>query len=143
MSSTLSFVDYFSVALPKILRAKGRGATSLGVNVRFVVTGRGGGTWTVRLRPPAACVVSGAEWKADLTIALTVAEMQNMLQGTFDARTALAGGTIELSGNLSVLRQVGFLLQGAGSAENFQPQGALPARAATKLTSSTPRPQLS
>ena len=116
MSSTLCFVDYFSVALPKILRAKGRSATSLGVNVRFVVTGRGGGTWTVRLRPPAACVVLGAEWKADLTIALTVAEMQNMLQGTFDARTALAGGTIELSGNLSVLRQVGFLLQGGGVA---------------------------
>jgi hypothetical protein len=126
MSSTLCFVDYFSVALPKILRAKGRSATALGVNVRVVV-----------------CVVLGAEWKADLTIALTVAEMQNMLQGTFDARTALAGGTIELSGNLSVLRQVGFLLQGGGIATDSQPTGVAPIRTVKKSASLKPRLQFS
>ena len=116
MSSALSFVDYFSVALPQILRAKGASATGLGVNVRFVVTGRGGGVWTIRLRPPAACVVPGAEWKADLTITITAAEMARMLEGTFDARAALGAGNIELSGDLSVLRQVGFLLQGVAAA---------------------------
>jgi hypothetical protein len=110
MVSSLSIGDYFTVALPKILRAKGAEASSLGVNVRFVVTGRGGGTWTVRLRPPAACVVAGAEWKADLVITLTAGEMAKMLAGTFEARAALAAGNIELSGDLSVLRRVGFLL---------------------------------
>ena len=60
--------DYFEVVLPTILRWKGPAAAALGVNVRFVVTGRGGGTWTVRLRPPMAGVVQGSEWKADLII---------------------------------------------------------------------------
>ncbi|HET6343691.1 MAG TPA: SCP2 sterol-binding domain-containing protein [Myxococcota bacterium] len=111
MVSSLSIADYFTAALPKILRAKGPEASGLGVNVRFVVTGRGGGTWTIRLRPPAACVVTGAEWKADLVITLTAGEMTKMLTGTFDARAALAAGNIELSGDLSVLRRIGFLLQ--------------------------------
>ncbi len=116
MPTSLSFVDYFSVALPKILKVQGARATALGVIVRFVVTGRGGGAWTVRLRPPAACVVPGSEWKADLVITVTGPEMARMLAGTFDARTALAAGNIELCGDLSVLRQVGFLLQGCQSA---------------------------
>jgi hypothetical protein len=116
MPSPLSLNDYFSVALPKLLRARGAQATTPGVNVRFVVTGRGGGTWTVRLRPPAARIVKGAEWKADLTITLTAEEMGKMLAGTFDARRALAAGNIELRGDLSLLRSVGFLLQGEQAA---------------------------
>lgn len=111
MANSLSFVDYFEAALPRILKGKGADATSLGANVRFVVTGRGGGTWTVRLRPPAACVVTGGEWKADLIITITAAEMSRMLSGTFDARRALAAGNIELHGDLGLLRRVGFLLQ--------------------------------
>lgn len=134
MSRALSFVDYFSVALPKILRAKGAAATALGVNVRFVVTGRGGGTWTIRLRPPAACVVAGSEWKANLIITITAAEMAHMLEGTFDARAALLAGNIELSGDLSVLRQVGFLLQG-GAAAPAEP-AALAAREPPRRPSS-------
>ena len=119
MMRQLSFIDYFTVALPKILRAKGPDATAPKVNVRFVVTGRGGGTWTIRLRPPAACVVPGAEWKADLLIKLTAAEMTHMLAGTFDARRALSAGNIELSGDLTVLRSVGFLLQPAPDMGRF------------------------
>jgi hypothetical protein len=111
MANPLSFVDYFAVALPSILKGKGTQATALGANVRFVVTGRGGGTWTVRLRPPAARVVTGGEWKADLTITIIADEMNRMLAGTFDAREALANGNIELKGDLTLLRRVGFLLQ--------------------------------
>lgn len=116
MANALSFVDYFTVALPRILRTRGPEATALGVNVRFAVVGRGGGTWTIRLRPPAACVVPGAEWKADLTIKITAPEMANMLAGTFDAKAALADGNIELSGDLTLLRRVGFLLHSPAAA---------------------------
>lgn len=112
MQDALSPIEYFESALPRILRSRGAQATSLGVNVRFVVTGRGGGTWTIRLRPPAACVVPGAEWKADLTIKITASEMGRMLCGTFDARQAIVAGNIELTGNLAILREVGFLFQG-------------------------------
>ena len=115
MSSSLSPRDYFEVVLPAILRWKGPAAAALGVNLCFVVNGKGGGTWTIRLRPPAAGVVPGHEWKADLTIKITTAEMSNILAGTFDARAAIAEGNIELKGDVSLLRRVGFLFQSGGS----------------------------
>ncbi|RYF11427.1 MAG: hypothetical protein EOO40_03350 [Deltaproteobacteria bacterium] len=111
MPATLSLVDYFSVALPNILRQRAQHATAAGVNIRFVVTGRGGGTWTLRLRPPSACVVQGAEWKADLIVSITVPQMRHMLAGTFDARRAIARGDIDLRGDVSLLKHVAFLLQ--------------------------------
>lgn len=115
MSSPLPVSDYFEVVLPAILRWKGPAASALGVNVRFVVTGKGGGTWTVRMRPPVAGVVEGAEWKADLVIKITTGEMTHMLAGTFDAKKAITAGNIELAGDLSILKRVGFLFQQGGS----------------------------
>ena len=115
MPKALSPSDYFQVVLPTILRWKGPAAAAIGANVRFVVTGRGGGTWTVRLRPPAPGVVPGAEWKAGLVIKITSAEMTNMLAGRFDARRAIAAGNIELAGDLGVLKRVGFLFQSGGT----------------------------
>lgn len=115
MAERISPADYFDVVLPTLLRWKGPAAAALGVNVRFNVTGRGGGTWTIRLRPPVAAVVAGSEWKADLTIKITSEEMTNILAGTFDARRAIADGNIELGGDLSVLKRVGFLFQSGGS----------------------------
>ena len=38
-----------------------------------------------------------------------------MLTGKFDARKAIGEGTIELSGDLSVLKRVGFLFQSGGT----------------------------
>ena len=114
-TKALSPVDYFEVVLPTMLRWKGPAAAAIGVNVCFVVTGRDGGTWTIRLRPPVAAVVKGSEWKADLTIKITSEEMVKMLNGTFDARQAIAEGNIELSGDPAVLRRVGFLFQAGGT----------------------------
>ena len=107
--------DYFEVVLPSILRWKGPGAAALGVNVRFVVIGKDGGTWTVRLRPPVAGVVTGADWKADLLIKLTADELQKILTGTFDARKAIAQGNIELRGDVSIIKRIAFLFQSGGT----------------------------
>lgn len=121
MSQAADPRDYFEVMLPAMLKWKGPAAAALGCNLRFVVNGRGGGTWTIRLRPPVACVVQGGDWKPDLTIKITSAEMLNMLQGTFDARRALVEGNIELIGDLTVLKRVGFLFQaGAGGAAHVR-----------------------
>lgn len=115
MTQTLSPVDYFEVVLPTMLRWKGPAAAALGTTVRFEVTGRGGGTWTVRLRPPKAGVVAGSEWKADLVVRITAEELINMLTGRFDARSAIGKGNVELSGDLTALKRIGFLLQAGGS----------------------------
>ncbi len=131
MAPKVSPHDYFDVILPTILRWKGPAAAALGVNVRFVVTGRGGGTWTVRLRPPAAGVVSGAEWKADLVVKITSEELGKILAGTFDAGRAIAAGNIELQGDLTVLRRVGFLFQSGGSQTEVRTEGTHPTTGAS------------
>ncbi len=121
---SLSPRDYFEVVLPTMLRWKGPAAAALGVNVRFNVTGRGGGVWTIRLRPPVAAVVAGSEWKADLVIKITVEEMSNILAGSFDARRAIADGNVELLGDLSVLKRVGFLFQTGGTEADIRASSA-------------------
>ena len=126
MDAPVTAADYFGVILPTLLRWKGPAAAALGTTVRFVVSGRGGGTWTVRLRPPKAGVVEGSEWKADLVIKITADELVNMLTGTFDARKAIALGNIELSGDLTVLRRVGFLFQQGGSQAEVRTAAAAP-----------------
>jgi len=125
MGLDLSPKDYFDVILPTMLRWKGPAAAALGINVRFVVTGRNGGTWTIRLRPPKAGVVEGSEWKANLTIKITAPEMVNMLTGKFDAKKAIGEGNIELSGDLTVLKRVGFLFQSGGTQAEIR-SGAAP-----------------
>ena len=114
MARALSVLDYFEVVLPTILRWKGPAASALGINVLFVVNGKGGGTWTIRLRPPTAGVVEGSEWKSDLTIKITVEEMGNILIGKFDAPRAIGDGNVELSGDLRCLRRIAFLFQMGG-----------------------------
>ena len=114
MAQGLSVNDYFEVVLPSILRWKGPAAAALGINVLFVVNGKGGGTWTIRLRPPSAGVVAGSEWKANLKIKITAEEMGNILIGKFDASTAIAEGNVELSGDLRCLRRIAFLFQMGG-----------------------------
>ena len=115
MAQPLSPRDYFEVVLPAMLRWKGPAATALGVNVRFVLTGRGGGVWTVRLRAPVPGVVEGGEWKADLIIKITYEEMLNILNGSFNAKEALRAGNVELAGDLTLLRRIGFLFQSGGT----------------------------
>ena len=132
MDAAITPADYFEVVLPTMLRWKGPAAAALGVNVRFVVTGRGGGTWTIRLRPPKAGVVAGSEWKADLVVKITADEMVNMLTGKFDARKALGEGNVELSGELSVLKRVGFLFQSGGTKTEVRAGPAMGARAAKR-----------
>lgn len=116
MPKSLSVVHYFQVALPKILQRHAGVAAGVGKVVRFVVTGRGGSTWTLRLRKPAARVVKGGDWKADLEIKITAQELQNILSGVFDARRAIGAGNIEMSGDMQVLRQIGFVFTNAAAA---------------------------
>ena len=114
MAEALSVFDYFEVVLPTILRWKGPAASALGINVLFIVNGKGGGTWTIRLRPPTAGVVAGNEWKADLQVKITAEEMGNILIGKFDANRAIAAGNVDMSGDLRCLRRIAFLFQMGG-----------------------------
>jgi hypothetical protein len=106
----MSVQRYFENILPAVLKQRKAQAQSLGVTIQFCVIGKGGGSWTLRLRPPSACVVQGADWKPHLKVTITSAEMLNMLSGSFDVKQALEHGNIELSGDVRLIKAVGSLL---------------------------------
>jgi hypothetical protein len=109
--------DYFDVILPAMLKFKGLAATKPNTSMRYIVTGKDGGSWLVRLAPPQAAVVqlskdddiSKLMCPAHLTLKITDTEMRNMLLGTFDARQAIIEGNVEFNGDLGVLRAMGSL----------------------------------
>ena len=108
---TLNPRDYFDVVLPTMLRWKGKAATKPNCTILWEVIGLDGGNWFIVLKPPNARVQKGAFEDPDVTIKITEKAMQEVLSGRFNPKEAIANGEIELSGELSLLKKVGFLFQ--------------------------------
>jgi hypothetical protein len=111
---SLSVHDYFDVVLPVMLRWKGEAATALDTRVRFRLKDTPDQSWTINLCPPAATVNFQSTEYANLSIDITSALMQDMLDGKFNAKKAIADGGVELYGDLSTLKSVGFLFSRGG-----------------------------
>lgn len=108
-SQALSAKDYFEVVLPTMLRWKGEEVTKLNKRTSFVMMDRPDESWTINLVEPKATVVKGEDYRADLIIRITSASMESILAGDFNARKAIAGGEVELSGDLTILKSMGIL----------------------------------
>jgi putative sterol carrier protein len=111
--SMLSPQDYFDIVLPVMLRWKGDAATKLNKRVRFRLADMPSKSWTINLCPPEASVTFQAAGHADLTINIASARMQDILDGNFNAKKAIADGEVEIFGDLSTLKRVGFLFSRA------------------------------
>lgn len=119
-SPGLTIEEYFETVLPVMLRWRGEAATSIGGTVLFDVTGAEAGVWLLRLGLPEATVrrilpeddMKALSLQRHLEIKITRAEMAKMLTSEFDARKALIEGNVELTGDLTLLRQVGVCFQG-------------------------------
>ena len=111
---SLSIHDYFDVVLPVMLRWKGAAATALDTRVRFRLKDTPDQSWTINLCPPEAGVTFQGKERVNLTIDITSALMQDILDGKFNARKAIADGGVELYGDLSTLKSVGFLFSRGG-----------------------------
>lgn len=103
---------YFDLILPSMLRWYGDEATKLDASVYFNLYDAGDSKWTVVLREPEPRVLHGKVGSPDLDIHIKAAEMTNMLTGFFDARNAIAKGSLHLAGRLDLLGGFGRLLSG-------------------------------
>lgn len=110
--------DNFDVVLPTMLHLKGTAATKPNCTISWQVIGPNGSTWTIVLKPPNACVHKGAFGDPDAAIKITEKVMQDILSGRFNPKDAITNGEIELSGDLSLLKKVGFLFR---SPEEIKP----------------------
>ena len=108
--------SYFDFILPALLKWYGGEVTTIDAEVYFNLYDKGGGKWTMILKPPEARVIHGKSESPDLEIHTTVGEMTNMLTGFFDAKNAIAKGRLHLAGNLEILRLVGQLFTGKKAA---------------------------
>lgn len=115
--SPISPIDYFEIVLPTMLRWKNDEAVQINSVVAFelftgmVTVGEPYLRYTIFLRKPKPRVIRDSEKKADLKIQITMAEMQNIISGQFNAKKAILDGAIQLMGDLSLLKKVGILFQ--------------------------------
>ena len=94
-----------------MLRWQGEAATRLNASIYFNLYDSAGDKWTLVLKEPEPRVLHG-KVEPDLEIHITAAEMTNMLTGFFDARNAIAKGSLHLGGRLDLLKPFGELLMG-------------------------------
>ena len=100
--------------LPVILRWKGEAATALNSRVRFRLKDTPDQSWTINLCPPAASVKFQSTEYANVSVDITSALAQDMLDGKLDAKKAIADGGVELYGDLGTLKSAGLLLSIGG-----------------------------
>lgn len=114
-TETITPHAFFDFILPALLKWYGAEATDINAEIYFNLYDKGGGKWTMVLRPPETRVLHGKSENPDLEIHTTVGEMTNMLTGFFDAKNAIGKGNLHLAGNLELLRAVGQLFTGKKS----------------------------
>jgi hypothetical protein len=112
---SISAEDYFEVVLPTMLKWKEEEATKLNKKVVFELSDGSKKSWTVRLLPPKACVVSGAEAFVDLLIKISTASMNAILSGKFDAKKSIDAGEVVIAGDREALKLIAYLFQTVGN----------------------------
>ena len=101
--------EVFEVHMPK--RFADAPGLAAGVNAvyKFVLTGDGGGTWSVNLtREPASATEEDAE--AQCTITLPSSVFVDIVNGALSGQKAFLSGKLKVQGNVSLALKLGTIL---------------------------------
>ena len=77
-------------------------AAGIDVTYRFVLSGRGGGTWSVVVRDGVCAVHSGEVDRPNLTVEMEAADYLEMVAGRLDPQVAFISERLRLRGDLSL-----------------------------------------
>jgi putative sterol carrier protein len=101
--------EVFEVHMPK--RFADTPGLSAGVNAvyKFVLTGAGGGTWSVDLTQVPATVTEG-DSEAQCTITLPSGVFVDVVNGALSGQKAFLSGKLKVQGNVSLALQLGTIL---------------------------------
>ena len=114
--------EFFDTIAPSQIRWRKDAAMAINASVQYSIIGPVREDWLIFLGPPEPSVTKlnlgevsdVAILPQHLRIKATVREMIKMMKGNFDARQALIHGTVDLSGDLPVLRKMGDFFQSDG-----------------------------
>jgi putative sterol carrier protein len=101
--------DLFDRQMPERLKAKPEIAQKVNAIYKFVVTGEGGGTWTVDLTQPGG-KVSESDGEAQCTISIGAKELIAVVNGKLNAQMAFMTGKLKVAGDIGLALKLGSLL---------------------------------
>jgi predicted lipid carrier protein YhbT len=100
--------------LDKKLATRAEAAQGIDAVYKFVLSGEGGGTWTVSLKD-GALGVSETDSPAECTIGLAAKDFVDMFEGKANGQQLFFAGKLNVSGDMQLalkLKQLTELLQG-------------------------------
>jgi len=106
---------FFDVKVPAVLASSPEKAKDVAATYRFVITGPGGGTWTVDLVSNPPTCLPGTGGNAQCTIECSDDDFAAMLGGGMQAAMNLFfSGKLKVTGDATLATRLSKLLQLAG-----------------------------
>jgi putative sterol carrier protein len=101
--------EIFSVHFPRQLEKHSDRLPQVRANYKFIVTGSGGGTWTINLKEDQKSVEAG-NGEADCTIMVSSADLVEMVSGKLNVANATMDGRLRVAGDTRLALALGPLL---------------------------------
>ena len=89
----------FDELLPSAIARAPKAAGEVGAKYVFKLSGEGGGTWTVDLKPPSASITRGIQAGADCVIEVSAADFLQMLRNPAMGMQLFMEGKLRVSGD--------------------------------------------
>ena len=101
--------EFFSQRLPKRLSEKPDLAEKINAVYKFVLSGAGGGTWTVDITIPGG-KVTAADLDAGCIITMAASDFVDIINGTSNAQMAFMTGKLRVAGDIGQALKLQYIL---------------------------------
>jgi hypothetical protein len=94
--------DVFEQHIPARFQAKPDVVQKINAVYQFVISGPGGGTWTVDCTAPGGRIAPGAAPDAKCTVSATDLDFLNIVNGKLNAQMAFMSGKLKIQGDMGL-----------------------------------------
>jgi putative sterol carrier protein len=101
--------EFFSQRLPKRLSEKPDVVEKINATYKFVLTGGGGGTWTVDLTTPGG-KITAADLEASCVITIAAGDFVDIVNGISNAQMAFMSGKLRVAGDIGQALKLQYIL---------------------------------
>jgi hypothetical protein len=98
----LSVKEVFERHMPARLKAKPDVVAKINAVYQFNISGPGGGAWSVDCTAPGGAISEGTSASARCTVAMTDADLVNVVNGKLNPQMAFMSGKLKIQGDMGL-----------------------------------------
>jgi hypothetical protein len=102
--------DVFEQHIPARFQAKPDVVQKIGAVYQFVISGAGGGSWSVDCTQPGGKIAAGAVSGAKCTVAATEADFLAIVNGKLNPQMAFMSGKLKIQGDMGLAMKLQMIL---------------------------------